>query len=278
MAAPEFIGSDGVVLARARGLEIVADRTYILSLVALTAFVGIPVATRALPERGIATLLIAILVAVMCSACIVLHELAHTVVARVLGHRVRRITLFSLGGVSHVEGRAIAPGAEYLVALAGPLMSLFIGAPLMLAGRIAEGPAVQAGLVAAGLVNFFLGAFNLIPAFPMDGGRILRSALWAALHDRSRATRVAAVIGRGFAVGVIGLGVASIFASLRSSDGSLLNGAWQVLLGTFLYSAAGDEARAEQDAAPTDEDVAERPDEDPDEPSDPVAAETGATT
>lgn len=238
-------GRGGVVLVRARGLEIVADQTYLLSLGVLTAFVGLPVSAHLLPQRGPATLLVAVLVALTCSACIVAHELAHTVVARILGHRVRRITLFSLGGVSHVEGRATAPGAEYMVALAGPLMSLVLAAPLMLIGRSIPASPWEAPFVAIGLVNFFLGAFNLVPAFPMDGGRILRSGLWAVLRDRARATRAAATVGRAFAAAVVALGIVTIVTGLRANDGSLINGAWQVMLGTFLYGAAGDEMRAE---------------------------------
>lgn len=239
----------GVVLIRARGLEIVADPTYLISIVALTAFVGIPVMSHVSTERGLPYLAGAAVVALVCSACIVAHELAHTVVARILGHRVRRITLFSLGGVSHVEGTARAPGAEYLVALAGPLLSLVLAAPLLLASRVIAPSPWEAILGGLGLVNFFLGAFNLVPAFPMDGGRILRSGLWAALRDRARATRAAAIVGRVFAAGLIALGVITVVARI-TSDGDALSGAWQIMLGTFLYGAASDEARADGSTHP----------------------------
>lgn len=233
----------GVVLVRARGLEIVADPTYLISLIALTAFVGVPVMSHVSAERGLPHIAGATALALVSSACIVAHELAHTVVARILGHRVRRITLFSLGGVSHVEGAARAPGAEYLVALAGPLLSLVLASPLLLASRFIAPSPWEAILGGLGLVNFFLGAFNLIPAFPMDGGRILRSGLWAALRDRARATRAAAIVGRVFAVGLMGLGVITVVSQI-TTDGNALSGAWQIMLGTFLFSAAGDEARA----------------------------------
>lgn len=252
VASPQSIGSGGLVLARARGLEIVADKTYLLSVIALTVFVGIPVSDHVFPAGDASSLFLSVAVALACSSFIVLHELAHTVVARHLGHRVRRITLFSLGGVSHVEGRASAPGSEYMVALAGPLMSIVLAAPLMLTGRMMDGSRWESLFLALGLVNFFLGAFNLIPAFPMDGGRILRSGLWAMLRDRARATRAAANVGRTFAVGVIALGVISIVTGLRANDGSLLNGAWQVMLGTFLYGAAGNEAKVDRDADASD--------------------------
>lgn len=145
--------------------------------------------------------LFGILMAVALFASVLLHELAHSLYARSKGGKVREITLMMLGGVSQLTQMPKKPAQEAMMAFVGPLTSLLLGALSLLGARFV--PAATAfpahfGLFYFGYLNLFLGIFNLLPAFPMDGGRILRALLTRPL-GRSRATRVAATVGKVFA-------------------------------------------------------------------------------
>lgn len=168
---------------------------------------------------------------------IIMHELAHSVVAGSLGTRVSSITLFMFGGIAVMETEPKSPGREVLIALAGPVMSLCIGlAFLALATSLGGGairPASAGVMHYLGLLNTMLAVFNLIPAFPMDGGRALRAALWAATGDFRRATRQASNIGKAFGTVLMALGGVSIVF------GNLIGGIWWILIGGFLRAAAG---------------------------------------
>ncbi len=163
------------------------------------------------------------------------HEISHAVVARHHGVVVQSITLFLFGGVTQLEGEAHDAGADFRIAAVGPATSI------ALAGVFGALQAVVASAGGHGLVenvlswlwkiNLLLAAFNLIPAAPLDGGRILRAGLWTRSHDRSRASVAAARAGRVFAVVLIGLGIVGL-----AYDG--LIGAWPAFIGLFLYSAA----------------------------------------
>jgi Zn-dependent protease len=168
------------------------------------------------------------------------HEVSHAVVARRNGVGVRSITLWLFGGVAQLEGEAHTAGADFRIAAVGPATS--IAAAGLFAG-------VQAVTVAAGggglpvdvlswlwKINLLLAAFNLIPAAPLDGGRILRSGLWRHWGDRGRASVAAARAGRGFGVVLVVLG------GLEFATGGLY-GIWPLVLGVFLYSAATSEER-----------------------------------
>ncbi|WP_417494711.1 site-2 protease family protein [Maricaulis sp.] len=167
---------------------------------------------------------------------IIAHELSHTFVGRAFGMPINRVTLFMFGGAAELEEEPKTPMTELVMALAGPLMSLFLALVFsQLAGLGAVGGA-QAPLAMVlaylGLINFLLAMFNMLPAFPLDGGRVLRALIWLFSGDRRRATRWASLAGEGFAVFFI---VAGIFLLL--STGSL-GGAWWVLIGFFLRGAA----------------------------------------
>jgi Zn-dependent protease/CBS domain-containing protein len=166
------------------------------------------------------------------------HELAHSIVAARRGVRVEGITLWLFGGVSRFNSESASPGAQAWITFVGPLTSLLLGVVFFLASVAIGGGANNPGLLAVtltwlGYINILLGVFNLLPAFPLDGGRLLQSLIWARTHDRLRATRIAARIGRAFAFLLIAYGLLTFFAS-----GSLIGGVWSVFLGWFLLSAA----------------------------------------
>jgi Zn-dependent protease len=173
-------------------------------------------------------------------ASLLAHELAHSIVAMRRGVRVDGITLWLFGGVSRFSSDTNSPGTQALFTFVGPLTSLVLGAVFYLAS-VAIGGGAHPGLVAAtmswlGYINISLGVFNLVPAFPLDGGRLLQSLLWLRTGDRLRATRIAARIGMGFAYLLIAYGLATyLFA------GSVVGGVWSIFLGWFLLSAARSE-------------------------------------
>lgn len=172
--------------------------------------------------------------------CVVAHEFGHALTALHYGVRTRDITLYPIGGVASLERIPEVPKQELLVTLAGPAVNLavalLVGIPLVLLGAPMELPdpvigpiSVQGGLAYLVATNLFLMIFNLIPAFPMDGGRILRSLLAMRL-PRVQATRIAARVGRVLAIGIAGVG-------LYSSSPSLM------LIGAFVFLGAGREAQ-----------------------------------
>jgi Zn-dependent protease/predicted transcriptional regulator len=182
----------------------------------------------------------AILTAVLFFVCIVLHELGHSVVAQRRGIRVPSIVLFALGGVSQMERESPDAKTEFWMALAGPLVSFALGLfCLGLAYTMGwVGPSSPAGspLVAMlawlGYINFMLGLFNLIPAYPLDGGRVLRATAWWATHAIERATRIASTVGQVFAFLFILAGLWQFFT------GKGLAGLWIAFIGWFLLDAA----------------------------------------
>lgn len=161
------------------------------------------------------------------------HELSHALVARRLGVRTTAITLFIFGGAASMETEPRRPRDEALIAAAGPLASLVIGAVLWSMHLFLPADGVGGIVGWLGFINLTLAAFNLIPGFPMDGGRILRAVLWRLRGDRTSATRNAAAVGQMVGYLIIALGV---LLALRPNG--LLPGIWLGLIGYFLSSAA----------------------------------------
>jgi Zn-dependent protease/CBS domain-containing protein len=171
-------------------------------------------------------------------ASLLAHELAHSIVAVRRGVKVEGITLWLFGGVSRFSSESSSPGAQAWITFVGPLTSLVLGVVFFLASVAIGGGANNPGLLAAtlawlGYINILLGVFNLLPAFPLDGGRILQSLIWLRTSDRLRATSIAARIGRAFAFLFIAYGLITFFVA-----GSLIGGVWAIFLGWFLLSAA----------------------------------------
>lgn len=164
---------------------------------------------------------------------VIAHEISHALVAMRFGLKVEGITLFIFGGATTIDSDSRTPREEALIALAGPATSLVLGAGFLAIGALVTQPQLGALASWLGVINIALGAFNLIPGFPMDGGRVLRAVIWRVRGDRLLATRNAALVGRLMAYLLIGFGV---FLALR--PGGLFNGIWLALIGWFLSNAA----------------------------------------
>jgi Zn-dependent protease/CBS domain-containing protein len=171
--------------------------------------------------------------AVLFFASVLAHELSHAVLARRFGLKVEGITLFIFGGATTIDADSRTPREEALIAIAGPATSLLIGAALIGVGLFVDQPQLRALVEWLGFVNVALGVFNLIPGFPMDGGRVLRAFIWRIRGDRHVATRNAAAVGRVFAYVLVGLGV---FIALQ--PGGIFSGLWLAVIGWFLSNAA----------------------------------------
>jgi Zn-dependent protease/CBS domain-containing protein len=165
---------------------------------------------------------------------VVLHELSHAWVARRHAIAIEGITLFIFGGVAEMGGEPGSPKAEFRMAIAGPLVSIAIGTLVLALGdTMARGsPPIRGVLSYVGFINLILAVFNLVPAFPLDGGRILRSALWQWRQDLRWATAIASRLGTGFSVLLMLLGV------VRVLMGDFVGGMWSFLIGMFLRQAA----------------------------------------
>jgi Zn-dependent protease/CBS domain-containing protein len=175
--------------------------------------------------------------AVVFLASLLAHELAHSVVAQRSGVRVDGITLWLFGGVSRLSGEVNSARTEALITAVGPLTSVVLGGVFLLLGLgLSAGHApglLSVTLNWLGTINLLLAAFNLIPAAPLDGGRILRALVWARTGDRFRATRVASRAGLVFGIILIAYGLFTFAAT-----GNVIGGVWAVFLGWFLLSAA----------------------------------------
>jgi Zn-dependent protease len=167
---------------------------------------------------------------------ILFHEFCHSLVARRFGLPMRGITLFIFGGVAEMEDEPQSPKAEFFMAVAGPISSVVLGITFYVAasliGATASTIAVYGVLSHLASLNWILALFNLIPAFPLDGGRVLRAALWHWKKNLRRATRTASRIGLGFGTFLMLVGVANFLL------GNIIGGLWQFMIGMFLRSAA----------------------------------------
>ena len=167
-------------------------------------------------------------------ASVLVHELSHSIVAIQRGHKVRSITLFLLGGVSQIEEEAARPKEEFMIAIVGPLTSFLLSA-IFWGLYFVVSPIhsqIEALTLYLGTVNLFLGAFNLIPAFPLDGGRVLRSIIWSISGSETRGNKVATNMGVAIGIAFIVLGI------LLSIYTRSITGLWLSIIGWFLQSAA----------------------------------------
>lgn len=176
--------------------------------------------------------------ALLLFASVLFHELFHSYVALRRGIAVPNITLFLFGGVSQIAEEPNSPDTEFKITIVGPLSSFTLGAILGVAWRVAKSinasPLLVAPLYYGFLINLLLGGFNLLPAFPLDGGRILRAKLWSWKNDLTDATRISTRVGTVFAYGFMIIGFLAI---LFTSEG-FISGIWLIFIGWFLKSGA----------------------------------------
>ncbi|MFL4471122.1 site-2 protease family protein [Tateyamaria armeniaca] len=169
-------------------------------------------------------------------ASLLLHELAHSVVARHLGVSIKSITLFLFGGVAELDTEPASARAEFWIAVAGPAMSICLAVVFWTLEQMlvwSGFPAASVEIVSyLALINLVLALFNLLPAFPLDGGRVLRAVLWSRSGDVADATRLASRSGSFLGYALMGLGVVALFR------GMIVSGLWQMMIGGFLLVAA----------------------------------------
>ena len=226
-------------LGRVAGIEISISWTwiFIFALIVASLAGGVFPSTN----EGLATgtyIAMGFVAAALFFASLLLHELGHAVVARREGMEISGITLWLLGGVSRFKGMFPSPGAEFRTAIAGPLVTLVIGVVFVLAGAAISLPSAVDGVVAwLGFTNLLLLGFNLLPAFPLDGGRVLHSALWKRRGNLASATSAAGAFGRGIGVLMIAAGILAFLATASFA------GLWLAFIGWFLIVTAAAETR-----------------------------------
>lgn len=252
----------GFRLGSIAGIEIRIDWSlaFIFFLIAFNLGAGVFPAWH--PDWSLAVIWVtAFAAAILFFASVLAHELAHALVGRRHGVPVDGITLFIFGGIARLRGEPSSARAELFMAIVGPLTSIGLGVAFTLLGLFiarGSGPELpppemmrQLGpfttlLLWLGPINVLLGVFNMLPGFPLDGGRVLRSALWGMTGDREKATRWAANVGRVLALGLVFLGALMIFgARVPLLGGGFVQGLWLVFIGWFLNSIA---ARSYQQA------------------------------
>lgn len=206
-----------------------------LSTLLIIGLVGISAAsfyfTIVLTPSLMELFIVGILSSVIILISILLHELAHSLVAQKYGLIVSEIELFLFGGVSKIEKEPETPKSEMVIAMVGPLSSLIIGFSFLIVvflSPIILSPIIYVSLLYTGISNIGLGLFNLIPAFPIDGGRVLRAFLWYRRRDILSATKTASRVGSFFAYGLMVYGVLQAFLF------GFFNGFWLVLIGSYL--------------------------------------------
>ena len=198
---------------------------------------------------------LAAVTALLFFASILAHELSHAAVARARGIEVKSITLFALGGVANIERESSDAASEFWTAIAGPITSVVLGLLFLGIARIAgwqpdagtPPSPLWVGLVWLGYINVALAIFNMIPGYPLDGGRVLRAVVWAINRDLTRATRIAAQVGQFIAIGFI------VFGFFRFFYAGAFGGLWLAFIGWFLAeAAAASHANVEVSAALAD--------------------------
>ncbi|MGH7439710.1 MAG: site-2 protease family protein, partial [Polyangiaceae bacterium] len=250
----------GFRIGRAFGVDVRVDWSWVFIFLLLTWNLTAVFATWHPNWSMPGQLGVALVASLLFFGCILLHEIAHAVVAKRIGVSVRSITLFPFGGVSNVEHEPRSAGGELAMAIVGPLTSIVLGIAFVLLGSAAIGSsvdAVYAGidgwvimerlsplatlLMWLGPINILIGLFNLIPAFPLDGGRVLRSAVWAITHDYRAATLSASAVGQVIGWLFIVAGIAMSFGLVLPVFGTgFVAGLWLAFIGWFIRSAAAE--------------------------------------
>lgn len=220
-------------VGRLFGIPIYIDASWILIFLLVT----FTLATAYFPQQHRAwsdgaTWLIALITSILFFVSVVAHELSHSVTSIALGRPVRSITLFLFGGVAEIESEQSRARDEFLVAIMGPIASIVIGVAALAVAFLVSNSYISGVARYLGTINIALAVFNMIPGFPLDGGRVLRSIVWGFTANLERASRIASSVGELVAWLFIGIG------ALLALQGALLNGLWIAFIGWFLLNAA----------------------------------------
>ena len=223
--------SGALTIGRIRGIAIQVHWSWLLILGLLTYSLAQGLFGRELGVSPTVRWVAGAATALAFFTSVMLHELAHSFVAQYYGMRVPSITLFIFGGVSSIAQEMRSAGQEFKVAIAGPLTSWVLAVVLGAAALLTPEGALATVLEYLAFINFVVGAFNLLPGYPLDGGRVFRAIVWARTGSLQRATGIAARVGVGIAYIMILGGMAWVFAWG-------LGGLWYILIGLFLKNAA----------------------------------------
>jgi len=227
----------GIRICRFFGFEVRLDFSwFVVFLLVLWTFTESVFPARTPGLSASTYFIMALIGASLFFASVLLHELAHSAMARARGIEVEGITLFIFGGMARIRSEATNPKDEFLITIVGPLSSALIGALLLVFALVGNSLGLHRAFIDVAaylaILNFILAVFNLIPGFPLDGGRLLRSLVWHVTKDVRKATRIAALTGQGFGYVMIGFGILSMFR------GFLVSGIWLIFIGWFLSQAA----------------------------------------
>jgi Zn-dependent protease len=235
--------SAGLRMGRPFGIPVYVSPTWLI----IAAFITIslqPFFAGMLPGYDkVATYGMALVFAVLLYLSVLLHELGHCVVARHYGHTVRRITLYLLGGVSEIEREPETAGREFNVAFAGPLVSLALGGAGYLLWEFVLPPEgiVSVMVWQLWVSNLTVGVFNLLPGLPLDGGRMMRAAVWKVTRNSETGTIAAAWVGRAVAVAVVAVPLLlNLMAAQEPGVGQTL---WSIVLASFIWVGASQSLR-----------------------------------
>lgn len=231
-------GARAIRLGRVYGIDVGLDWSWIFIFLLITLSLSQWFLQGDQPLGPTQAWVAAVLASLLFFASILLHEFGHSLTAQALGLRVRSITLFLFGGLARLSGEPKTARDEFLIAAAGPVVSVALGLLFWAIAALVPSSAEDPNILAVsfgwlGTINLVLAVFNLVPGFPLDGGRLLRAAVWHVTGDYEKATLTAAAIGSAFAYLLIAGG---IFMALVW--GAFLNGLWFAFIGWFLLSAA----------------------------------------
>lgn len=226
----------GIKLLKVLGIQVSLDYTWFIIFAIFAWSLAYGYFPFTLPGFGTGTyVFMGVVSAILLFACVLIHEISHSYTANRLGLDIREITLFIFGGVAQLTKEPEDAKTELKIAIAGPVASLVLAIFFWIGARAVSGetyPVLNSILGYLALINLVLLVFNMIPGFPLDGGRVFRALWWLKTGDINRATRVASDIGKGFALFLIVAGFMQIFV------GNFIGGLWFVLIGVFVRQAA----------------------------------------
>lgn len=227
----------GIRLGKLLGFEIRIDWSWLLIFFLVVYTLANGYFPSVYPRLDVATSwVLGVIAAILLFASVLIHELSHSVVARSYGADVKGITLFLFGGMSQTADEPRSAREEFWMSIVGPATSVALGLLFYMIGGIGLILDWPTSVIAISgylsLINFLLGVFNLVPGFPLDGGRVLRSAIWGWTNDLIKATRYASLSGQFFGYALMGVGFVDILG------GRFIGGLWLIFIGWFLTGAA----------------------------------------